>query len=140
MLQLRRVLLADDDLEVRSGVADLLMPLGVEVLEAESGLEVLEIVRVRQQPVHLLLLDMHMPGCSGLEVLERLRQPPAVRVPCIFYSGEATDEVERLALAAGARAFLRKPVQPDRLRGEVLRALRYYHPDTAFPTTTEGLG
>jgi two-component system, sensor histidine kinase RpfC len=134
----RRVLVADDDVEVRRGVVDLLFPLGLDILQAESGLEVLELVRLRPagDPLHLLVLDMHMPGCSGLEVLAALRarglsaalegrpasSSPAP-VPCIFFSGNVTEELQRKALAAGACAFLRKPVQPDLLRGEVLRAL-----------------
>jgi CheY-like chemotaxis protein len=126
MLIPRRVLLADDDLEIRRGVEDLLLPLGLECLHAESGLEALAIARARFQQLHLMVLDVHMPGCTGLDVLTSLRGELAgFRVPCIFYSGEATDAIERRAFEAGACAFLRKPVQPDRLRGEVLRALQH---------------
>jgi CheY-like chemotaxis protein len=134
MLPLRRVLLADDDLEVRRGVEELLAPLGqefsgLEFLHAESGLEALTIARARFDQLHLMVLDMHMPGCSGLDVLTSLRgelQP--FRVPCIFYSGEATSAIEHRAFEAGAWAFLRKPVQPEQLRGEVLRALQQVRP------------
>jgi len=133
-----RVLLADDDLEVRRGVEDLLLPLGLEIVHAESGLEALAIATLRDPRLDLMVLDMHMPGCTGLEVLSRLRQAPSFRVPCIFYSGEATLEVERRALEAGAWAFLRKPVQPDQLRGEVLRALRNDFPSDASPADALG--
>lgn len=125
MLLQRRVLLADDDLEIRRGVEELLAPLGLEFLHAESGLEALAIARASFHQLHLMVLDVHMPGCTGLDVLNSLRcEMRDFRVPCIFYSGEATDAIERRALEAGACAFLRKPVRPDRLRGEVLRALR----------------
>jgi CheY-like chemotaxis protein len=150
MLPLRRVLLADDDLEVRRGVEELLMPLGaklrgqfggLEFLHADSGFEALRIARERLDQLHLMVLDMHMPGCTGLDVLTSLcgetslrgelalRGPSgALRIPCIFYSGEATPGIEQRALEAGAWAFLRKPVQPEQLRGEVLRALQQVRP------------
>lgn len=122
----RRVLLADDDIEVRTGVEDLLSPLGLEVLHAESGPQALAIARERLQQLHLLVLDFHMPGCNGLDVFTSLRAcAEGLRVPpCIFYSGEATELVRSKALDLGAWAFLRKPVQPDELRNQVLQALR----------------
>ena len=120
MLATRRILIADDDLEVRRGVVDLLAPLGPQILQAETGLEALEILNLGS-PIHLLLLDMHMPGCGGLEVLAKIRGRFAL--PCICYSGNATRELESQARQAGVFAFLHKPVQPDRLRAEVLRAL-----------------
>lgn len=126
MLNLRRVLLADDDIEVRSCVADLLAPLGLEFLHAETGLEALEIARARLPQIDLLVFDFHMPGCTGLDVFTSLRDSvDNLRIPpCIFYSGEATELVRSKALELGAWAFLRKPVQPDELRSEVLRALK----------------
>ena len=126
MQPIRHVLLADDDLEVRTGVQDLLLPLGLEIVHAESGPQALQIARARLHQLNLMVLDLHMPGCTGLEVLTLLKgEAGCVRVPpCIFYSGEATEEIRSRALAAGAWAFLRKPVNPELLRGEVLRALR----------------
>jgi CheY-like chemotaxis protein len=127
MLTNRRVLLADDDIEVRSGVEDLLSPLGLEVLHAETGPQALEIARERLEQLHLLVLDFHMPGCNGLDVFTSLRASSVgLRMPpCIFYSGEATELVRSKALDLGAWAFLRKPVQPDELRNQVMRALRH---------------
>jgi CheY-like chemotaxis protein len=132
MLAPPRILIADDDLEVRCGIVDLLLPLGLEVLQAESGLEVLDwLERRASDPFDLLLLDMHMPGCSGLEVLTALRARVAAArrevahplIPTIFCSGRAEPELERRAIEMGAFSFLKKPVRPDHLRGEVLRAL-----------------
>lgn len=116
----RRILLADDDLEVRLGVAELLKAMGIEALHAESGLEAIE--RARNELVHAALLDMHMPGCTGIEALPLLRGAQT-GLPCIVYSGRWTPVLEHAALAAGALACLKKPVQPDLLRREVRRAL-----------------
>ena len=120
---MHRILLADDDLEVRTGVADLLGSLGLDVLLAETGLEALEVVQ--GQEVHAALLDWNMPACSGLEVLPRLRDLIS-DLPCILYSGNLTAGMEGVALRAGAFAVMRKPVQPALLRSEVQRALDEY--------------
>ena len=118
-----RVLLADDDLELRSGVADLLGDAGLDVLEASTGLEALELVK--ESAVHTALLDWNMPACTGLEAMPRIRD---IRqgLPCILYSGDLTPGMEGVALRAGAFAVMRKPVDPLFLRREVLRAVEAY--------------
>jgi two-component system response regulator MprA len=115
-----RILLADDDREVRLGVTELLSSLGLEVLQAEDGLEALELVRARA--VQAALLDMHMPGRTGIEVVSLLRVE-RVGLPCIVYSGRWTPSLEQAVLDVGAWACLKKPVEPDVLRREVRRAL-----------------
>ena len=116
----RRVLIADDDRELRAGVADLLNGLNLHFLHAETGVEALRIVR--GSAIHLALLDMHMPGFTGLEVLAVIRREmPATR--CIFFSGDATDGIRQQALAEGASAVLKKPLEPALLRSEVRRLL-----------------
>ena len=114
------ILVVDDDTEVRLGVADLLGGIGLRVLQAETGMEAIDVVG--RNPVDGALLDMHMPGLTGIEaipLLHRVRR----ELRCIVYSGRWTRELEDAVLAAGACACLRKPVQPDVLRREVLRAL-----------------
>ena len=120
MVPTRRILLADDDLSIRTGVADLLSSLGLEVLEAVDGLEAVDIAR--DNVIHAALLDLQMPRCSGLEALPLLH---AIRVglPVIVYSGALTEATARMAAEIGAFSVLRKPVQPDLLRAEVLRAI-----------------
>jgi CheY-like chemotaxis protein len=116
----RRLLLADDDAEVRFGVAELLAGLGLEFLHAETGLEAIELART--ELLHAALLDVHMPGCTGFEALPLLRRERA-DLPCILYSGRWTAELERAVLGAGALALLKKPVEPELLRDVVRRAL-----------------
>lgn len=116
----RRILIADDDVEVRSGAAELLGPLGLHVVQAGTGDEALAILR--GSSIHLALLDVHMPGQGGFEVFQTLREE-TLSVPCIIWSGDASDEFARYTLRSGASAFLRKPVEPDLLRDEVQRVL-----------------
>ncbi len=130
-----RVLLAEDDLEVRQGIEDLLRPLGLEILHAETGPQAVSIALARRTWLHLMVLDFQMPGCTGLEVLSQVRQTlPAQDLPCIMYSGNASAELRAKALPLGASAVLRKPVAPEILRSEVLRALRRGDLPLGFPT------
>lgn len=116
----RRILIADDDLEIRQGVAELLSGMGLEILEAETGPEALAIVR--RGDIRLALLDNQMPGATGLEILQVIHEE-TLRVPCIVCSGDSFESLERMARAAGALAVLKKPVEPRILRTEVVRAL-----------------
>ena len=125
-----RVLIADDDLEVRLGVADLLRNLGLEVLEAETGTEAVELARA--ESIQAALLDMHMPGYTGAEAVPLLLRQRA-GLPCIVYSGRWSPGLERVVLEAGAWACLKKPVEPDVLRREVRRALEQAPPSLWEP-------
>jgi len=121
MVQTRhRILIADDDSEVRLGAAELLDCLGL-VLQVGSGDEALEVIRAGET-LHLALLDMHMPGQGGYEVFGVLRDE-FPELPCILWSGDATEAVASNVVRAGAEAFLHKPVPPEELRGAVRRVL-----------------
>jgi CheY-like chemotaxis protein len=117
----RRVLIADDDREVRAGVVDLLRDLDMDFVHAETGVEALTILR--RSVIDLALLDMHMPGHTGLEVLSVIRRE-VPDLPCIFFSGAATEAIRKQALHEGALAVLSKPLVPSILRREVRRALQ----------------
>ncbi len=127
MLPTPSILLADDDHEVRLGVADLLLDIGLKIFHAEDGLEAVEIARA--ESIDGALLDMHMPGCTGIEALPLLHGVRA-ELPCIVYSGRWTPDLEREVLLAGAVACLKKPVQPNLLRQEVRRILGLAPDDT----------
>lgn len=116
-----KILIADDDREVRAGVVDLFRDLDLEFVQAETGIAAIEILR--QSVFDLALLDMHMPGRSGLEVLSVIRRETP-DLPCIFFSGDATDAIRARALQEGALAVLSKPLVPSILRHEVRRALQ----------------
>ena len=116
----RRMLVADDDREVRLGVAELLDDLGLEIVHAATGTEAIELVRgVR---IHAALLDMHMPGYTGVQAIPILRGLQAA-LPCIVYSGRWSPGLEAEVLSTGALACLKKPVEPALLRRTVCLAL-----------------
>ncbi len=115
-----RILVADDDHELRVVVAELLTGIGLDVLEAETGWEAVELARA--SAVDAALLDLHMPGCTGLEALPLLRRERR-GLPCLVYSGDWTSALERQAIEAGACGILHKPIDPALLRSEILRAV-----------------
>jgi CheY-like chemotaxis protein len=109
----RRVLIADDDEEIRELVVEYLAGQGLEILQATNGLEALLCVK-RERP-HGILLDINMPRLGGVEALKRIRSfAPSTRV--VIYSGTLEQEVERQALALGAVAVFAKPAALDDLR------------------------
>lgn len=124
MLSPRRILLADDDADIRSGATDLLTGSGLEVVQAEDGTRAMQLLNEGIQ-VHLCLLDLQMPGYGGFELFEHMLDQE-LRVPTILWSGDAGEGTERYALDRGAFAFLHKPVPPKVLREQVLNALETF--------------
>jgi CheY-like chemotaxis protein len=117
-----RLLITDDDRDLRATVAGVLRSRGFDTLEAADGEETLDIVS--RQEVHLLLLDMHMPRLSGLETIRRLKQLDlVVPLPWILISAALDDEIIAQAREAAAFSILAKPFRLPELTGVVARAL-----------------
>jgi CheY-like chemotaxis protein len=114
------LLITDDDAGFRETLRSVFEP-RFRTLLASDGEEALQIVR--SQPVHLVLVDMHMPRLTGLEVLRRLRQLQ-VRVPCILLSGNLDEQLIRQARQANAFSVLSKPVTRQRITWTVEQAMR----------------
>ena len=124
-LDRRRVILAEDDFELRSILADILSEAGYDVTECSSGDELWEqIDGADLQPVAAIVSDHHMPvgrreGLGGLGVLERL-QVHEQRAPFILITGYGGHELRQRALALGADLVLDKPLDQE----ELLEAIR----------------
>ena len=117
-----RLLVVDDERNLRDGCARILVRLGYEVVQAEKGEEALAILAER--PADVVLLDLKMPGMDGLDVLERIRlNHPDILV--IIVTGFATIETAIEAMKKGAYDFMTKPFRPDQLRLIVERAVEH---------------
>lgn len=93
-------------------------------MEVESFADGGEVVTaLKRHPADCLVLDLHMPGLSGLEVLQQLGAS-GVRVPTIVITGHDQPGVEAQARAAGAAAFLNKPLDEHTLLSAVTEAVR----------------
>jgi DNA-binding NtrC family response regulator len=113
-----RVLLVDDEEEFTSALAERLTLRGIETQAISDGHKALEIIRA--SPPHVIILDMMMPGVSGLEVLEFLKENyPKVGVILLTGHGSARDGME--GMRRGAYDYLVKPVNiedlVDKIRG-----------------------
>jgi CheY-like chemotaxis protein len=121
-----RALVVDDDVETVELMTAILSTAGYEVLAAHTGADALMLLQLESPAV--VLLDLQMPGMSGLDVLRRLRM---VRpdVPVVVVSGQSDGEIARATLKRGAVDYIRKPAQPDHLLRTVAAALAGPRPD-----------
>ena len=118
------ILITDDDRGCREALREIVEPEGFRALLASSGEEALDIVR--EEPVHLLLLDLHLPRLTGLETIQLVRQFNAM-LPWILVTGDADERVMRQACQARAYSVIPKPVSKNVVLYTVVRALgRFY--------------
>jgi FixJ family two-component response regulator len=113
------VYLVDDDARVRDALSALLRANGRNVQAFDSGREFLD--TPRQNVVACLILDMRMPGMSGLEVQTLVSRDS--RIPVIFITGRGDVPSTVLAMKGGAVEFLTKPLDEDALMRAVDAAL-----------------
>ena len=117
----RTVYVVDDDEAVRDSLAMLLRASGYKPRAFDSPLDFL--ADYRRQGPDCLVLDVRMPQMDGLEVQRRLAER-GLKIPIVFLTGRASDDEQRRAHAAGAVAFLRKPVDTATLRQVLDNACR----------------
>ena len=113
----RRIALVDDDPQVRSALADLLSSAGAQVLEASDGPQGLALVRTEAPDV--LVIDYAMPGMSGAEVVEHLRDE-ANAIPALLITGFADSRVLARIETANVR-ILRKPFETEDMLTQIAR-------------------
>jgi two-component system response regulator HydG len=113
------VLIIDDEESLRIACEQTLELGGFRVSSAPSGLEGLELAR--RESFHVVLLDLRMPGMSGMEVLQKLKQD-APNAMVIVITGYATIESAVKAIKQGAYDYLPKPFTPETLIALVNRA------------------
>ncbi len=114
----RKALIAvvDDEADVCKALRRLLRSVGFDVETHPSGQEFLQAVRNHQPDC--LILDLHLPGLTGLDVLRHL-VATGMRLPVIVITGRDEPGLEDRVLGAGASAFLLKPVNDVELLGDV---------------------
>jgi CheY-like chemotaxis protein len=111
-----KILVIDDQPEVRDLFAESLVRAGHEVITASDGRTGLELY-ARHRPV-LVITDLLIPGISGLELIDRLRQEPSVKIIAMTGSGS---ELLEAARGLGASETLRKPFGIQDLTAAVQR-------------------
>jgi two-component system KDP operon response regulator KdpE len=119
-MSLGRILVVDDDPQIRRVMRTTLTGEGYEVEDARSGEEALE--RLRTSRHDLMLLDMNMPGIGGLETCRRVRAASDMAVIVLTVRNTEADKVQ--ALDAGADDFISKPFSTPELLARIRAALR----------------
>ena len=107
MAQLKKVLLIDDDEDLREALSEqLLMTEDFDVYEGGSGAEALE--KIKEQSYDLLVLDVGLPDTDGRELCRLIRKQ-GVKCPILMLTGHDTDSDTILGLDAGANDYITKP-------------------------------
>jgi putative two-component system response regulator len=116
-----RVLIVEDDPHQRQLVGHYLSGMKVEIREAGSAEEARETVTREGYP-HLMLLDMMLPGITGIEFLEEVRKErDAKLLPVIVMTAETGVEIKENAFRAGANDFVNKPIEATDLIPRIRR-------------------
>jgi diguanylate cyclase (GGDEF)-like protein len=119
-----RVLVVDDDYDVRQALADVLVANGYEAIAAPNGKDALKLIE-RDDSIDIVLLDMNMPGPDGFDILRSLRERDRRReLPVICLSARSAVEDRIAGLRLGAVDYLAKPFDVRELFARMARPLR----------------
>ncbi len=118
----RTILVADDDDDIRALVTLRLQRFGFEVVAAADGEQALALARDRCPD--LAILDVTMPGLTGLEVTRALRADEGTKgIPVLLLTARVQDADLAAGLEAGAAGYVRKPFEPAELRARIEEVL-----------------
>ena len=122
MAQIYTILICDDDRDIVSALDIYLRAEGYRTLLAYNGNDVLRLVE--QNEVHLLLMDVMMPGLDGIAATLRLRETR--NFPIILLTAKSEDSDNVLGLTVGADDYVTKPFHPMEVMARVRSQLRRY--------------
>ena len=129
-----RVLVVDDEEVVRTGISRVLERQGLSIHTAADGSEALEIMA--NQSIHIVLLDIKMPGMDGIEVLEHIRATYPHTV-VVMITGHPSIQSAIECTKLGAADYLVKPFRVDELESLILKAREEVSRDKEFETPLE---
>jgi len=112
------IMVVDDSKTVRNYHSAILKSMGVEIVEAENGMEALE--KSLDADINLYLVDVNMPIMDGYSFISDLRQQSNHKtVPVIMVTTQEKEEDKISAYKVGANLFVTKPIKPDQLQAYV---------------------
>ena len=117
-----RILIVDDEEAIRDLIKEVLMALDHEFEPAANGVEAFEIMR--KKTIDLAIVDRNMPGMTGIEIVQLIRQNPKTKsIKVLMCTGSSvTTEIDE-AFNAGADDYILKPLSFPALLGKVTKAL-----------------
>jgi two-component system chemotaxis response regulator CheY len=108
----KRILIVDDSTSVRTVAGIALREAGYEVIEASNGQEGL--ARLNGERIHLIISDVNMPVLDGIGFLKEVKRHPSYKfTPVIMLTTESGEDKKQEGRAAGAKAWIVKPFQPN---------------------------
>ena len=118
----KTILVVDDSASMRNLVNMTLTDDGFEVIEACDGRDALS--KLSGQKIHLVISDVNMPNMDGITFVSEMKKLAAYRfVPVVMLTTEGSDEKKKAGQAAGAKAWVVKPFQPQQLLSGVRKLL-----------------
>ena len=118
----KRILLVDDSTSVRQVAGIALRRAGYDTIEAANGKEALSFLDGPK--LNLIISDVNMPVMNGIEFLKAVKQHPTSKfTPVIMLTTEAGDDMKQQGKAAGAKAWVVKPFQPQMLLDAVAKLI-----------------
>jgi len=122
-----RILAVDDEPHLQDLLRGILQPQGIEVLEAYDGEEAIE--RLRRDSPDLLLLDLGLPDCDGMDLLQQVRAESTIPVIIVSVRSDEPDKIRGLEL--GADDYVTKPYSGRELLARIRAVLRRADPKSA---------
>lgn len=117
-----KILIADDERDIRDLVAFTLRFAGHEVVATSNGEEALQVAQVELPD--LILLDVRMPRLSGYDACRQLKETPSTRaIPVVFLSAKGQEAEVNFGIESGAVEYIIKPFSPDDLLNRVKEIL-----------------
>jgi DNA-binding response OmpR family regulator len=117
-----KILIAEDERDIRDLIAFTLQFAGHEVVTANNGEEAYQLT-LKEIP-DLVLSDVRMPKMTGYEVCKLIKaEPTTAHIPVVFLSAKGQEAEVQTGLAAGASEYLLKPFAPDQLMAKVAEIL-----------------
>ena len=120
-MSMQTIMIVEDEAEIREGIRILLNGENYMILEAENGKQALEMLN---EQIDLIILDVMLPGISGLRVCEEIRKTSTV--PILFLTAKAQESDKLIGLTAGGDDYLVKPFSYSELSARVKALLRRY--------------
>jgi two-component system chemotaxis response regulator CheY len=119
----KTILIVDDSASVRLVVSIALKGAGYEVITGVDGKDALS--KLNGQRVHLIISDVNMPNMDGITFVAEAKKLPAYKfTPIIMLTTESQEEKKRQAQAAGAKAWVTKPFQPEQMLSAVAKLVQ----------------
>jgi DNA-binding response OmpR family regulator len=132
------ILVVDDEPDIRQTLRVFLETAGYRVSEAGNAMEALRLAKVTSPA--LILLDLNMPGPGGLTVLKKLKSDPVFKASVMVLTAGTDLESALAGIAAGADAYMTKPVTRDQLLAQVTELMPGGNTDTRRRDRTPGKG